>query len=126
MARMRQVAPDEAKGKLKQIYASMEKKFGMVPNTFQAMGTNPSFLEGMIQLNRAAGKALDLKTKELIRIAVSTVNDCAYCLDAHFAAAKQAGCTDEEISAAVETAVAMTAFNIFNHGAGCETDISPE
>jgi len=126
MARVRQVAEGDAKGKVEQLYNGIRQKFGCVPNTFQAMATNPSFLEGMLKLNMVAGKALDDKTKELIRIAVSTANNCDYCLDAHVVIAKKMGITDDEISGAIETAVAISAFNVFNHAAGCEKDLRPE
>jgi len=124
--RLRQVAEGEAKGKVKELYDSICQKFGCVPNTFQAMATNASFLEGMLKLNMAAGKALDDKTKELIRLAVSAANNCDYCLDAHVVIAKKMGITDAEISSAIEIAAAMSGFNVFNHGAGCEKDIRPE
>jgi AhpD family alkylhydroperoxidase len=126
MARVKQVPEGEAKGKVKDLYDGIRNTFGKVPNTFQAMATNPGFLESMLRLNAAAGKALDPKTKELIRIAVSAVNNCDYCLDAHFVLAKKVGCTDNEIAGAIETAVSMAAFNVFNHGAGCEKDIHAE
>lgn len=38
--------------------------------------------------------ALDPLVKELIYIAVSTVNGCAYCIRSHTAAAQQQGATD--------------------------------
>ena len=38
--------------------------------------------------------ALDAVVKELIYIAVSTANGCAYCIHSHTAAAKQKGATD--------------------------------
>lgn len=38
--------------------------------------------------------ALDPLTKELIYLAVSTTNQCAYCIASHTAAARRAGMTD--------------------------------
>ena len=109
--------------KAQQVQAGIEKKFGGIPNVFQAMGRNGDFLETMLKLAEVAGKGLDPKTKELICIAVSAVNDCGYCLDAHRAMAIQAGITDEEITAAIEVAACMSAFNKFNAAIGLEHDI---
>ena len=109
--------------KAQQIQENVEKKFGFVPEVFQAMGRNGDFLGSLMQLSDVAGKGLDPKTKELISIAVSAVNGCEYCLSAHRAIAKGAGATDEEITAAVEVAAAMSAFNNFNKAIGLNVDI---
>ncbi len=109
--------------KAQQIQTNVEKKFGFVPEVFQAMGRNGDFLGSLMQLSDVAGKGLDAKTKELICIAVSAVNGCEYCLSAHRAIAKGAGATDEEITAAVEVAAAMSAFNNFNKAIGLNIDI---
>jgi len=122
MGRLRQVAENEAKGKAAELYEGIKGKLGKVPNVHQAMAVNPGFLEAMLKLASASGKGLDMKTKELINIAVSSVNNCEYCLDAHVAIAKMHGVTDAEIHAAVECAAAMSAFNVFNHGANPEID----
>ncbi len=105
------------------IQEGIEKKFGYLPEVFQAMGRNGDFLDSLLQLNTAAGKGLDPKTKELIAIAVSAVNGCEYCLSAHRAGAKAAGVTDEEITAALEVAALMSAFNNFNKAIGLKIDI---
>ena len=94
-----------------------------MPQVFQAMGRNGDFLEAVLNVADAAGKGLDPKTKELIIIACSAVNGCQYCLDAHRAAALQAGCTDEEITAAVEVAASISLFNKFNGAIGLDSDI---
>jgi len=109
--------------KAQQIQGNVEKKFGFVPEVFQAMGRNGDFLSSLMQLSDVAGKGLDPKTKELICIAVSAVNGCEYCLSAHRAIAKGAGATDEEITAAIEVAAAMSAFNNFNKAIGLNIDI---
>ena len=70
------------------IQEKLAKTFGFVPEVFQAMGRNGDFLEAALKVAEVAGKGLDPKTKELIIIAVSAVNGCQYCLDAHRAAAE--------------------------------------
>ncbi len=105
------------------IQTSLEKNFGFVPEVFQAMGRSGEFLDSMLKLADAAGKNLDPKTRELIAIAVSAVNGCQYCIEAHRAMALKAGVKDEEITGALEVAAMMSAFNNFNKGIGLKCDI---
>ena len=109
--------------KAQAIQEKLSKTFGKLPEVFQAMGRNGEFLEAMLNLSNAAGKGLDAKTKELIIIAVSAVNGCTYCLDAHRSAALMAGVTDDEITAAIEVAAAISAFNGFNKAIDLNSDL---
>ncbi|MDR0932388.1 MAG: carboxymuconolactone decarboxylase family protein [Victivallales bacterium] len=105
------------------IQEGIEKKFGFVPEVFQAMGRNGDFLDLAMRLPEAAGKGLDPKTKELIIIAVSAINGCEYCVDAHRSAALGVGVTDEEITAAIEVAATISLYNNFNKGIGLKSDL---
>ena len=109
--------------KAQAIQGELEKAFGGLPEVFQAMGRNGDFLEAILGLAEKAGAGLDDKTKELICIAVSAVNGCGYCVDAHRALALKAGVTDDEVTAAIEVAAAMSAFNKFNGAIGLNHDI---
>jgi AhpD family alkylhydroperoxidase len=51
-----------------------------------------------------SGTALDLKTKELIAVATSSVGRCPHCTDGHLAKAKEVGATEEEIAEALSVA----------------------
>ncbi len=105
------------------IQTSLENNFGFIPEVFQAMGRSGDFLDSMLKLADAAGKNLDPKTKELIALAVSAVNGCQYCVEAHRAMALKAGVKEEEITGALEVAAMMSAFNNFNKAAGLKCDI---
>ena len=105
------------------IQTSLENNFGFIPEVFQAMGRSGDFLDSMLKLADAAGKNLDPKTKELIALAVSAVNGCQYCVEAHRAMALKAGVKEEEITGALEVAAMMSAFNNFNKGIGLKCDI---
>ncbi len=52
----------------------------------------------------ASGGALDLKTKELIAVATSSVGRCPHCTDGHLAKAKEVGATEAEIAEALAVA----------------------
>ncbi len=105
------------------IQQELKKQFGKLPNVFKVMGRNGDFLEAVIKVADAAGKGLDQKTRELIIIAVSAVNGCTYCLDAHRSVALTIGVTDEEITAAIEVAATISLFNNFNKAINLESDL---
>jgi uncharacterized peroxidase-related enzyme len=75
-----EAAPAASKPPLAQVQA----KLGVVPNLFRLIGSSTALLEGFLSLNAAAGKTLDVKTRERIAIAVAGVNGCDYCMSAHF------------------------------------------
>ena len=108
------------------IQQKLAKNFGFLPQVFQARGRNGDFLESVLHNAESAGRGLDAKTKELIIIAVSAVNGCKYCLDAHRAAALRSGVTDEEITAALEVAASISLFNTFNKAIGLDSDLKAD
>jgi AhpD family alkylhydroperoxidase len=67
-----------------------------VNNFWKAIAHDPATLrrtwESVKQIMRAG--ALDPLTKEMIYVAVSVTNQCAYCIASHTAAARKAGMTD--------------------------------
>ena len=63
-----------------------------------------AFSKAMGQLDRAATKELDrvefdVRLRELVRIRVSQLNGCAYCIDMHTKDARAAGETEQRIYA---------------------------
>jgi uncharacterized peroxidase-related enzyme len=62
---------------------AVRKQLGVVPNSFRVLALSPAALQGLLGLNGALAKALDLKTRERIAIAVAQSNKCDYCLSAH-------------------------------------------
>lgn len=75
------------------------RKSDFVNNFWRALANQPIVLErtwaSVKQVMLAPG-ALDPLTKELVYIAVSTVNSCSYCTHSHTAAARAKGLTDEQ------------------------------
>jgi AhpD family alkylhydroperoxidase len=67
-----------------------------VNNIWRALASDPQLLEttwSQVKQVMAPG-ALDPLTKELIYIAISAVNNCAYCVHTHTHAARAKGMTD--------------------------------
>ncbi len=52
--------------------------------------------------------ALDVKTKELIGLAVATALNCTHCMEWHTRAALEAGATEEEIAETLAVVMLMT------------------
>lgn len=73
------------------------RKTDYINNFWKALAHDPVTLKrtwASIKEIMAPG-ALDALTKELIYLAVSTTNQCGYCIASHTAAARKAGMTDE-------------------------------
>jgi AhpD family alkylhydroperoxidase len=72
-----------------------------INNFWRALAHDPANLErtwGELKEIMGPGTALDPLVKELIYAAVSTVNNCTYCVRSHTAAARGKGATDEQIA----------------------------
>ncbi len=74
-----------------------------VNNFWRAMAHDPETLEAVWgRLKRVMGETreggLEPLTKELVYIAVSTVNGCGYCVHSHTAAARAKGATEAQLS----------------------------
>src|SRR6202522_1652568 len=75
------------------------RKSDFVNNFWRALANQP----GLLQRTWASVKevmiepgALDPLTKELIYIAVSTINGCSYCVHSHTAAARAKGLSEQQ------------------------------
>jgi alkylhydroperoxidase family enzyme len=82
MAIVRLIADEEATGKVREVFDDIKatKEIDSVPNIWRALANNPDHLEAAWHKLKAImrpGK-LDLLTKEMIALAVSITNSCAY------------------------------------------------
>lgn len=59
--------------------------------------------------------ALDLKTKQLLAVAVAHVTQCPWCIEGHVEGARKAGASQQEIMEAIWVAVEMRAGASFAH-----------
>lgn len=82
-----------------------------VKKSFGELGKkHPKMLDAYKSLNQAAAaEALDVKTRELIALAVAITTRCESCLSVHAEEAAKAGATDSEIAGALATAIALNA-----------------
>ena len=72
------------------------RKTDLINNFWKAIANDPAALrrtwESVKQIMTPG--ALDARTKEMIYVAVSATNQCAYCIASHTASARKAGMTD--------------------------------
>lgn len=82
-----------------------------VKQSFGQLGQkHPKMLQAYAALDQAAAaEALDLKTRELIAIAVAITTRCESCISVHAQKAAEAGATESEIAGALATAIALNA-----------------
>jgi uncharacterized peroxidase-related enzyme len=111
--------PESAPEGSKPLLEAVHKKLGVVPNLFRVAALSPAALEGLLSLNGALAKTLDVKTRERIAIAIAEANGCDSCLSAHTylglnlakitpedaALARKGASTDVKAAAAVRFAV---------------------
>lgn len=98
MARLKQIAVDEATGKTKELYQAIQKQIGTVPNIFLSLGNSPAALEAYLSIGKTLRTGtLTPSENEAIALAVSQYNNCRYCLSAHTLLGKMAGLQEGEM-----------------------------
>jgi len=129
------IAEAEATGKVAAIYADIKatKKIDFVPNMWRVLATNADHLELVWTRLKAlmhpetVGRTsrLDPTTREIIALAVSATNGCAYCVNSHTAALRKLG-TDVETLGEVLAIVGMfSTTNALADAYQIEPDILP-
>jgi AhpD family alkylhydroperoxidase len=114
----------EASPRVKAVFDDIRstRKSDFVNNFWRALANQPALLErtwSSIKEVMIEPGALDPLTKELIYIAVSTMNNCGYCIHSHTAAARAKGLTEQQhaeflgvVGMAAETNALATALQV--------------
>ena len=92
-------ASPRVKAVFEDIRATRQTDF--INNFWRALANDPANLERTWQELKeimGPGTELDPVIKELIYVAVSTVNNCTYCVRSHTAAARAKGASDAQIA----------------------------
>src|SRR5260370_12457975 len=81
--------------------AQLEKKSGKPNHFYRTMANRPDVLKNFVALyGSIRGPGLvERRIKELVYLASSLANECAYCSAAHIASSKKAGVSEDEIAA---------------------------
>lgn len=93
MSRIATPALDTATGATADVYAQIRKAAGSVPNAFAAIGAlRPAALKAVLAADGVlASGSLDKRDRETIKLLVSAVAGCDYCVAAHSLLGKMAG-----------------------------------
>jgi len=90
---------DKASPEVRAVYDDImaTRKTDWVNNFWKALAQDPVTLRRTWQSVKEvmAPGALDTLTKEMMYVAISASNQCAYCIASHTAAARKAGMSDE-------------------------------
>jgi uncharacterized peroxidase-related enzyme len=93
MSRIHTPAVDSATGASAEVYAQIRKAVGSIPNTFAAIGAHgPDALKAMLAADAVlAAGSLSKPDQETVKLLVSSVVGCDYCVAAHSLLGKMAG-----------------------------------
>ena len=99
MPTTRMIEYEAAPPEVRAVYDDIKtvKGIDFVPNFWKTLGSHPPTLQRVwtgLKTVMAPGR-LDVRTKEMLAIAVSATNGCAYCINSHIAAARKLGMDDE-------------------------------
>jgi uncharacterized peroxidase-related enzyme len=84
MSRFTQYTPANAPEASRPLLDQLDRALGFVPNLFATFAESPAVLGGALALDAALDKGtLSAVERQLVKIAVSTENGCAYCVAAH-------------------------------------------
>jgi AhpD family alkylhydroperoxidase len=129
------VAEENATGKVATVYEDIRTTKGLdrVPNFWRVLATNPDHLELVwtrlkaLMHPEAAGRTspLDPVTREIIAVAVSATNGCAYCVNSHTAALRKLGVSVEALGEVLAIVGLFNSTNAIADGYQVEPDVLP-
>jgi uncharacterized peroxidase-related enzyme len=83
MARATALTPERIPAESQQTLDAFTKNIGFTPNMMATFAHSPIAFNSWATLLGSLSKALDVKTRDSIGLAVSEVNGCNYCLSVH-------------------------------------------
>lgn len=129
------VAERDARGKVADLFADIKrtKNLDAVPNFWRVLATNPDHLELVwtrlkaLMHPEAAGRMspLDPVTREIIALAVSATNGCAYCVNSHTAALRKLGMGVEALGEVLAIVGLFNSTNALADGYQVRPDVLP-
>ncbi|PYD91170.1 alkylhydroperoxidase [Pseudomonas syringae pv. pisi] len=101
MTRLASRPVPDATGAAAQLFSAIRGAVGKVPNAYRDIGSNsPVVLESVLALDASLKKTtLSARDVEVVKLAVSAVNGCDYCVAAHSLMGKMAGLSPDALAA---------------------------
>jgi uncharacterized peroxidase-related enzyme len=98
MTRLHTVTPDQADPATAELFGTIKRSIGKVPNLYATIGSNaPAMLAHVLETGATLAKSsLSRREQEAINLAVSEATGCDYCVAAHTMTAQLAGYTAEQ------------------------------
>ena len=126
MATVKMIEEKAANGSVREVYEDIKETrgIGYVPNIWKTLATHPPTLKIIwtgIKSVMAPGR-LDPLTKEMIAVAVSSTNNCEYCIRSHTAAARKLGMDDEMLGELMAVVGMFNQTNSLANGYQVEVD----
>ena len=91
---------ENAKSTSSSLLTTVGDQIGFVPNVFAVIAESPSALKAFIELNNQfAESSLNVTSREIIQMAASVENQCAYCVSGHTAFADMQNISSDTIDA---------------------------
>ena len=123
------VEESAATGRVREIYDDIKatKQIDFVPNMWKTLASHPPLLDQIwtrLKATMAPGR-LDPLTKEMIALAVSATNGCAYCVNSHTAALRKLGAPTEMLGEVLAIASLFNMTNTLAEGYQIEPDVLP-
>jgi AhpD family alkylhydroperoxidase len=129
------IEENQAVGKVAAIFEDIKqtKDISFVPALWRTIATNPTQLEVVwsalktLMHPEVVGRdsRLDPKTREMIALAVSATNACAYCINSHTAALRKLGVDLETLGELMAIVGLFNMTNALANGYQVEPDILP-
>ncbi|TAK41507.1 MAG: carboxymuconolactone decarboxylase family protein [Betaproteobacteria bacterium] len=95
MPRLNLVAPEQASGRVKELYDGLKATVGVVPNIYRGVANSPAALDVLLGMGAKLREgSLTAAQTEAVKLVVSQVYGCHYCLAAHTLVGKKAGLTE--------------------------------
>jgi AhpD family alkylhydroperoxidase len=134
-ATVRPVEEADATGKVADLFADIRRVKGTetVSLFWRVLATNPDLLEmtwtrlKAVMHPESVGRAspLDATTREIIALAVSATNGCAYCVNSHTAALRKLGVTAETLGEVMAVVALFNSTNALADGYQIAPDVLP-
>jgi len=135
IATIQPIEESQADGKVAAIFDDIKqtKNIDFVPALWRTIATNATQLEVVwttlktLMHPEAVGRSarLDLKTREMLALAVSATNGCPYCINSHTAALFKLGVDKETLGELMAIVGLFNMTNALANGYQVEPDVRP-
>jgi uncharacterized peroxidase-related enzyme len=131
-ATVRLVDEAEATGRVAAVFADIRATKGLdfVPNFWRTLATSPDLLEATWARLKAVmhpetDRQLSPLVREIIALAVSATNGCAYCINSHTAAVRKLGLDADGLGEVMAVVALFNTTNALADGYQVEPDVLP-